>query len=93
MLRRKQRTTPLPFDGAVALLERLLQIGRLGMGRLQLGVLVFGRLLGRFMVVSLVLTGSSAAVACSRRRSTSAWSRPLSSASWPRCWFASTRSC
>ena len=46
MLRLEQRTTPLPLDGAVALLERLLQIGRLGKGRLQLGVLVLGRLLG-----------------------------------------------
>ena len=53
MLRLKQRTTPLPLDGAVALLERLLQIGRLGKGRLQLGVLVFGRL----AATGLVLTG------------------------------------
>ena len=53
MLRLKQRTTPLPLDGAVALLERLLQIGRLGKGRLQLGVLVFVRL----AVADFVLTG------------------------------------
>ena len=57
MLRFKQRTTPLPFDGAIALLERLLQIGRLGKGHLQLGVLVFGRLLGRFAATGLILTG------------------------------------
>jgi len=57
VLRLKQRTTPLPLDGAVALLERLLQIGRLGKGRLQLGVLVFGRLLGRLAATGLVLTG------------------------------------
>ena len=55
MLRLKQRTTPLPLDAAVALLERLLQIGRLGKGRLQLGVLVFGRLLGCLLATSLVL--------------------------------------
>ena len=40
MLRFEQCTTPLPFNGAVALLEHFLQIGRLGKGRLQLGVLV-----------------------------------------------------
>ena len=57
MLRLKQRTTPLPLDGAVALLECLLQIGRLGKGRLQLGVLVFGRLLSRLAATGLVLTG------------------------------------
>ena len=56
MLRLKQRTTPLPLDAAVALLKRLLQIGRLGKGRLQLGVLVFGRLLGRLAATGFVLT-------------------------------------
>ena len=53
MLCLKQLTTLLPFDGAVAPLERLLQISRLGKGRLQLGVLVFGRL----VPTGLVLTG------------------------------------
>ena len=57
MLRLKQRTAPLTLDGTVALLERLLQISRLGKGRLQLGVLVFGRLLGRLAATGLVLTG------------------------------------
>ena len=57
MPRLKQRTTPLPFDGAVAPLKHLLQIGRLGKGHLQLGVLVFGRLLGRLTVASLGLAG------------------------------------
>ena len=42
MLRFEQRTAPLLINGAVALLECLLQIGRLGKGRLQLGVLVIG---------------------------------------------------
>ena len=46
MLRFEQRTAPLPGDGAVTLVERLLQIGDLGKGRLQLGVLFLGRLLG-----------------------------------------------
>ena len=46
-----------PFNGAVVLLERLLQIGRLGKGHLQLGILVVGRLLGRLAVTGLVLTG------------------------------------
>ena len=57
MLRLKQRTTPLPLHGAVALLERLLQSGHLGKGRLQLSVLVFGRLLGRLVVTGFVPTG------------------------------------
>ena len=57
MLRFEQRTTPLPVNGAVSLLERLLQIGRLGKGRLQLGVLVVGRLLGRLATTGLILMG------------------------------------
>ena len=57
MLRFEQCTTPLPFDGAIVLLEHPLQIGCLGKGRLQLGVLVFGRLLGRLAATGLVLTG------------------------------------
>ena len=55
MLRLKQRTTPLPLHGAVALLERLLQIGRLGKGRVQLGVLVFGRLAAMSLVLMSLL--------------------------------------
>ena len=39
----EQRTAPLLINGAVALLEQLLQVGRLGKGRLQLGVLVIGQ--------------------------------------------------
>ena len=57
MLRFEQRTTPLPFNGAVVLLELLLQISRLGKGRLQLGVLVVDRLLGRLATTGLILTG------------------------------------
>ena len=57
MLRFEQRTTPLPFNGTVALLERLLQTGRLGKGRFQLGVLVIDRLLGHLATTGLVLTG------------------------------------
>ena len=55
MLRFEQRTTPLPFNGAVALLERLLQIGHLGKGRFQFGVHVIDRLLGRLTTTGLVL--------------------------------------
>ena len=57
MLRFEQRTTPLPFKGAVALLERLLQISSPGKGRLEFGVLVIGRLLGRLATTGLVLPG------------------------------------
>ena len=57
MLHFKQRIAPLPINGAVVLLERLLQIGRLRKGRLQLGVLVVDRLLGRLAATGLVLTG------------------------------------
>ena len=54
MLRLEQHTMSLPLHGAVALPKRLLQIGRLSKGRLQLGVLVCGRLLG-----PLAVAGSS----------------------------------
>lgn len=57
MLRLKQHTTPLPFDGTFTLPERLVQISRLSKGRLQLGVLVFGRLLSRLVATGLVLMG------------------------------------
>ena len=57
MLCLKQHTTPLPFHGAVALLERLLQIGRLGKGRLQLSVLVLGCLHGLLAAPGLPLRG------------------------------------
>ena len=56
MLRFEQRTAPLPGNGAVTLLQRLLQVSDLGKGRLQLGVLVVGRLLGRLAMTGLVLT-------------------------------------
>ena len=56
-MRFEQHTTLISFNGAVALLVRLLQIGRLGKGRLQLGILVFGLLLGRLAATGLVLTG------------------------------------
>ena len=55
MLCFKQSTAPLPSNEAVTLLEHLLQDGHLGKGRLQLGVLVFGRLLGRLAAAGLVL--------------------------------------
>ena len=57
MLRLKQRTTPLPLHGAVALLKRLRQIGRLGKGHLQLGVLVVDCLLGHLATTGLILAG------------------------------------
>ena len=57
VLRFKQRTAPLPINGAVALLERLLQVGHLGKGCLQLGILVLGRLLRCLVVAGLLLAG------------------------------------
>ena len=57
MLRLEQHTTSLPLQDTVPLPERPLQVGRLSKGRLQLGVLVFGRLLGRLTAASLGLAG------------------------------------
>ena len=57
MLRLKKHTTSLPLQDTVTLPERLLQVGRLSKGHLQLGVLVFGRLLGCLMAASLGLAG------------------------------------
>ena len=56
-MRFEQRTTPLQGKGAVALLQRLLQIGDLGKGRLQLDVLGLGRILGLLAATGLPLTG------------------------------------
>ena len=91
MLRLKNRTTPLPLDGAVALLERLLQIGRLGKGRLQLGVLVIGCLLGLLAPAGLILTGPLSRGDLPPLAIHLGLEPPLSSASWPRYWSASTR--
>ena len=53
MLRFEQRTAPLPGNNAVT----LLQVGDLGKGRLQLGVLVLGRLHGLLAEPGLPLPG------------------------------------
>ena len=57
MLRFKQHIAPLPINGAVVLLECLLQVGHLGKGRLQLGILILGRLPGLLMVSGLRVSG------------------------------------
>ena len=72
MLRFEQRTAPLPGDGAVTLVERLLQIGDLGKGRLQLDVLILGRLHGLLTAPVSPCRVSSAVATSAFRRSTSA---------------------
>ena len=57
MLHFKQHTAPFLINGVAMLLDRLLQISHLGKGRLQLGVLILGRLLGCFAVAGLLLMG------------------------------------
>ena len=83
MLRFEQCTAPLLINGAVTLLERLLQVGHLGKAAFSSASLSSAAFTDSSRSRVTPCRVSSAVATSPFRRSTSAWSCPLSSASLP----------